>query len=324
MYEDFHSAVDLDHEKLTASVVLSPSRETCASSRFCSATANRIHLEHVFNRRWSPKEPQPFMLAVGVWNGGRYRGWSKQMEVFRGSTAWHVLLSQEFDGDDDAAQLAHLRSMNMACFVRNTSLIASRDHLVKSFEFITETDDDYIQFLIAKVIFKNKVAGLSDLICGTVHMHNDKVGDKKQVGSQRWADVLVRCFAHKCDVIGYDANQSMVALQEILNLMNQPAMILRCPDKDCVGMILPPCSRLLTMRQTQFVHFELPRADLGWGNRDRDSHYALKAIWRPVESKNKRHRAEQTEKDRNKRRDQGRKRRKLERRTADLEAQQDQ
>jgi hypothetical protein len=252
-----------------------------------------------------------FQISIGTWNGGRYRGNTKSMEKFRAG-AWHVVLSQEFDGDHDSIQLQDLEKQHMMCCVRNTSLIAVRDHVCNSIDVLHEEDNDYVQVLIGKVVFKHMLAGLSDLVCGSIHMHNVKVGHKPVVGFERWKRVFDRSIEERCDILAYDANQSIPALFKALRSYQKEAMVMQSPEGDCVGFILPPGSRLLDMPRTQFTCFPYHLADVGWRLRDKDSHHALVATWRRDEDKNKRKRAAASQ--HNAKRDQARKLRKRENR----------
>ena len=250
-------------------------------------------------------------ISIGTWNGGRYRGSMQCMEKFRAG-AWHIMLSQEFVGGDDSIQLQDLQNQRMMCCVRNTSLIAVRDHVCNSIDVLHEESNDYVQFLIGKVVFKHMLAGLSDLVCSSIHMHNKKVGNKPVVGFDRWKGVFDKSIEERCDLLGYDANQSTPALFKALRSYQKKAMVMQSPEGDCVGLILPPGSRLLDMHRTQCTRFPYHFADLGWRDRDKDAHYAMVATWRREEGKCKRKRSAASKHSAN--RDQARKQRKRENR----------
>jgi hypothetical protein len=56
---------------------------------------------------------------------------------------------------NDSAQLQDLQNQRMMCCVCNTSLIAARDHVCDSIHVLHGEGNDYLQFLIGKVVFKH-------------------------------------------------------------------------------------------------------------------------------------------------------------------------
>ena len=93
---------------------------------------------------------------------------------------------------------------------------------------------------LASVRFKTPLAGLDELVLGSVHFHQDRV--KKPVAGQMLVDRWLKAVSdHSCDIFGFDANQGVPMLvRSMAGVIIKPA-----GGKNCVGLRIPKNSRLI-------------------------------------------------------------------------------
>ena len=157
--------------------------------------------------------------------------------------------------------------------------VAVRRHLHADSSTVWSHSDGEYSAVLVKVVFHVEVLGHSELVLGSLHIHN--VAAKKPMVSQWLLESFFQaCATHHADLVGYDANQASV---RIVTLAPPGSVFLRPPlETDCTGMWVPQWSCLLddTIRLHGAKFFNAAQVDLGLRETDSDSHYLLAGIWR--------------------------------------------
>ena len=173
--------------------------------------------------------------------------------------------------------------------VRNQSLIAVRGHILRDDTPIEVLLEDYrkgkVDSMICKVPFKHEHGHLTEVVVGTIHLNN-VYAKKPQAPVDLLTELLGRAVSLQTDLIGMDWNQGQRHVQSALEALGGGVLLLGSPS-DCVGLILPPHSRLANLSCT-CKYYVTPTTDLGWGRRDGDSHYLIAAHFRVAGEKRQR------------------------------------
>jgi hypothetical protein len=205
--------------------------------------------------------------------------------------AFHVLIAQEMtmpgttgekaDATHRDLFLEHVVVLEQAGFrssISDYGLVAARRSSCTHIERVRSLKDDPdAGGLIARVHFQLAHAGLTELTVASYHLHNVRA-KKTVVSAEACCRFVAACVAERVDIIGYDIIQGEARLLAALEL-HGGAVVIRTPNTDCVGLVLPSTSQLLGHNVTA-KYYNILAADLAWGPFDKDSHWMVAGHFR--------------------------------------------
>lgn len=271
-------------------------------------------------------------LSVSTWNSGSWRGAMRSMDFFR-CGSFHVIIGQEIaekkqktsdkkpwdtsscsSSGDDAVdlQMAQIEEAGFVACVSNWNMVGIRRgdgdvSLVADFK-----DDTDLAGIIAKVRFLHGHAGIKELFVASIHLNN-KRAKKKQVSYDACVRFLRRCIDNNVDIIGVDINQAYDQLMSALRDLGGGVVIKPPGNTDCVMMLAPSSSRLVSgpsQMAGRAKFYNLHPGDLSWAPRDADSHWLITCHMRQVAGRGLRQRSAEAAVQYRKRKDAARKARK--------------
>jgi hypothetical protein len=220
-------------------------------------------------------------ISVSSFNAGAHRGF---IEPFR-CGSFHVLIGQESAGyDDDATskRLAEIEAEGFVPVLCGTEMVATLRHAYTGHEILHQHADAYYSMCVVKLIFAYPLAGHTSLVFGSFHVNNVHA-KKSHVSCGILHQIITRSITHNADICGFDVNQASGMLETVLNMLGGGGTIIRPPtSQDCVGLLLPPGSRLARAELKMSVprYYSFYKGDLQLSLRDTDSHYLVAVHFR--------------------------------------------